>query len=197
MAVHDLIVKNQSNHDQRFQIHGWNNNQDIVVGPKSEYRVKANDGSSGAIIAVHDGQIGEQAELAKSGFWGNYFIDVSNICEAGSNLIVMQVGDPGTAKGDPRFMQGLQEACSKASQQTKNELSTCVTVRDGRPIRIAAPKDFPELEAFVRTFADGKAYIGVGAWGSYAGNPNNNKQVFSSSFIIIIRQKLIMHRVQI
>jgi hypothetical protein len=117
--------------------------------------------------------------------------------EPGGNLIVMQVGDPGTAKGDPRFMQGLQEACSKASQQTKNELSNCVTVRDGRPIRIAAPKDFPKLEAFVRTFADGKAYIGVGAWGSYAGNPNNNKQVFSSSFIIIIRQKLIMHRVQI
>jgi hypothetical protein len=82
MAVHDLIVKNESNHDQRFQIHGWNNNQDIVVGSKSEYRVKVNDGSSGAIIAVHDGQIGEQAELAKSAFRENYFIDVSNICGA-------------------------------------------------------------------------------------------------------------------
>jgi hypothetical protein len=54
MAVHDLIVKNESNHDQRFQVHGWNNNQDIVVGLKSEYRVKANDRFSGAIIAVHD-----------------------------------------------------------------------------------------------------------------------------------------------
>jgi hypothetical protein len=197
MAVHDLIVKNQSNHDQRFQIHGWNNNQDIVVGPKSEYRVKANDGSSGAIIAVHDGQIGEQTELTNSGFRGNDFIDVSNICGAGGNLIVMQVGDPSTAKGNRRFMQGLQEAWSKASQQTKNELSNCVTVRDSRSIRIAAPEDFPKLEAFVRTFADGKTYIGVGAWGGHAGNPNDNKQVLSSSFIIIIRQKLIMHRVQL
>jgi hypothetical protein len=69
-------------------------------------------------------------------------------------------------------------------------------VRDGRPVRIAAPKDFPKLEVFVRTFADGKTYIGVGAWGGHAGNSNDNKQVFSSSFVIIVRQKLIMHRVQ-
>jgi hypothetical protein len=108
----------------------------------------------------------------------------------------MQVDDPSTAKGDPRFMQGLQEAWSKASQQTKDELSSCVTVRDGRPIRIAAPKTFPKLEAFVRTFADGKTYIGVGAWGGHAGNPNDNKQVCMSSFSIITRLELIMNRVQ-
>lgn len=177
MAVHDLIVKNESNHDQRFQVHGWNNNQDIVVKPKSEHRIKANDGTSGAIIAVHDGHIGEQAELTKAGFGGNDFIDLSNICGAGGNLIVMQVGDPSTAKGDPRFMQGLQEAWKKASEQTRKELANCVTVKNGRPVRIAAPKDFPKLEAFVRRFANGKTYIGIGAWNGHAGNPNDNNQV--------------------
>lgn len=177
MAVHDLIIRNESNHDQRFQVHGWNNNQDIVVKPKGEHRIKASDGSSGAIIAVHDGHIGEQAELTKCGFGGNDYIDLSNICGAGGNLIVMQVGDPSTAKGDPRFMQGLQDAWSKASQQTKNELANCVTLKNGRPIRIAAPKDFPKLEAFVRRFANGKTYIGVGAWGGHAGNPRDNEQV--------------------
>lgn len=177
MGVHDLIVKNESNHDQRFQVHGWNNNRDIVVTPKSEYRIQANDGSSGAIIAVHDDHIGEQAELTKSGFMGNDFIDLSNICGAGGNLIVMQVGDPSTAKGDPGFMQGLNDAWKNASQQTKDELINCVTVKDGRVVRIAAPKDFPKLEAFVRTFADGRTYIGVGAWNGRAGNPNDNNQV--------------------
>lgn len=176
MAVHDLIVKNLSNHDQRFQVHGWNNNQDIVVKPKSEVRIKAPDKTSGAIIAVHDGQIGEQAELTKCGYMDLDFFDLSNICGAGGNMIVMQVGEPGTAKGDPRFMQGLQDAWKKASQKTKDELKNCVTVKDGRPIRIAAPKDFPKLEAFVRTWANGKTYIGVGAWGGHAGNPEDNKQ---------------------
>lgn len=177
MAVHSLIVKNESNHDQRFQVHGWNNNQDIVVGPHGEHRIQANDGSSGAIIAIHDGQIGEQAELTKCGFGGNDFIDLSNICGAGGNLIVMQVGDPSTAKGDPTFMQSLNAAWKKASQETKNGLRNCVTVNGDRVVRIAAPKDFPSLESFVRTFADGKTYIGVGAWGGHAGNPNDNAQV--------------------
>ena len=177
MGVHDLIVQNHSNHDQRFQVHGWNGDQDIVVGPYGETRIQAPDGTSGAIIAVHDGHIGEQAELTKAGYMGLDFFDMSNICGAGGNMIVMQVGEPGTAKGDPRFMQGLNETWANASQEDKDQLRDCVTEQDGRLIRIAAPKDYPRLEDFVRRFADGKTYIGIGAWNGRAGNPNDNNQV--------------------
>lgn len=177
MAIHTLFVRNMSGHDQRFQVHGWNNNNDIVVKAHSEHRLSAADGSSGAIIAVHDGHIGEQAEITKSGFMGNDFIDMSNICGAGGNMIVQQVGDAKTRKGDPKFMQNCNVAWKKASQQTKNDLKNCVSVKDGKVVRIAAPKDFPKLEAFVRTFADGKTYIGVGAWNGHAGNPKDNDQV--------------------
>jgi len=185
MAIHTLFVRNMSNHDQRFQVHGWNNNQDIVVKAHSESKIQAPDGTSGAIIAVHDGHIGEQAEITKHGFGGNDFIDMSNICGAGGNMIVQQVGDPKTRKGDPRFMQNLNNAWKKASQQTKDGLKNCVFVKDGKVVRIGAPKDFPKLEQFVRTFADGKTYIGVGAWKGSPGNANDNAQVsdvLSNSF---------------
>jgi hypothetical protein len=177
MAVKTLIVRNMSGHDQRFQVHGWNNNQDIVVKAHQEHHIEAKDGSSGAVIAVHDGQIGEQAEITKCGYMGNDFIDMSNICGAGGNMIVQQVGENKTRKGDPRFMQSLDAAWKKASQGTKDGLKDCVHVKDGKVVRIGAPKDFPKLEQFVRSFADGKTYIGVGAWNGSPGNANDNAQV--------------------
>ncbi|PVI02276.1 hypothetical protein DM02DRAFT_727351 [Periconia macrospinosa] len=176
MVAHTIFIRNMSGHDQCFQVHGWNDNQDIVVGPNSEAQFQAEDGQSGAVIAVHDGQIGEQAEITKCGFGGNDFIDLSNICGAGGNMIVQQVNNPGTRKGDPRFMQNLNDAWNRADQGTKDGLRDCVHEDNGRVVRIDAPKDHPNLENFVRTFADGKTYIGVGAWGDSIGNANDNAQ---------------------
>lgn len=117
---HTIFVRNMSDHDQLFQVHGWNNNQDITVPAHGESRIEAPDGTSGAIIAIHDGCIGEQAELTKNGFGGNDFIDLSNICGAGGNLIVQQVGKDWTRKGDPRFMQNLNDAWQRADQGRKD-----------------------------------------------------------------------------
>lgn len=97
-------------------------------------------------------------------------------------MVVQQVGDAKTRKGDPHFMQNLNTAWSKASQDTKNKLKNCVHVSNGKVVRIDAPKSFPELEKFVRTFADGKAYIGVGAWNGQIGNANDNNQVSDPRF---------------
>lgn len=44
-------------------------------------------------------------------------------------------------------------------------------------MRIGAIKDYPQLERFVRGFADGKTYIGVGAWGGSPGVGSDNAQV--------------------
>lgn len=77
-------------------------------------------------------------------------------------------------------MQALNNAWHKASQQTKDELKNCIHLdKAGNVVRMDAPKSFPNLEKFVRSFADGRTYIGVGAWGGYCGNPNDNKQVNS------------------
>ena len=67
---HTIFISNLSNHDQEFEIHGWNNNQNMVVPANSTNTIQANDGSSGAIIALHDGFEGEQAEITKDGFGG-------------------------------------------------------------------------------------------------------------------------------
>ncbi|KAL8637015.1 MAG: hypothetical protein Q9228_005668 [Teloschistes exilis] len=166
-----------SKHTQEFEVHGWNNNQNIHVGAGKTWNINAPDGSSGAIIALHDGHEGEQAEITKKGFMGNDFIDMSNIVGAGGNMIVQQVNKPWTRKGDPLFMQHLNNAWHKASDATKRSLDRCVH-RDGHGnvTRIDAIKDYPQLEAFVRTFADGKTYIGVGAWNGSPGNDNDNHQ---------------------
>lgn len=66
---HTIFVHNKSDHNQEFEVHGWNNNQNINVGPHSTVNIDAPDGSSGAIIALHDGHEGEQAEITKNG-WG-------------------------------------------------------------------------------------------------------------------------------
>jgi len=111
-------------------------------------------------------------------YLGNDFFDLSNIVGAGGNMTVQQVGEPTTRKGDPDFMQELNRAWHKADQKTKDGLKNCIHLdKAGNVVRMDAPKAFPALEKFVRTFADGKTYIGVGAWGGFAGNPADNKQV--------------------
>ncbi|KAL8645371.1 MAG: hypothetical protein Q9226_007338 [Calogaya cf. arnoldii] len=173
----NIFITNLSGHDQEFEVHGWNNNQNIIVGPGQTFTINAPDGSSGAIIALHDGHEGEQAEITKNGWGGNDFIDLSNIVGAGGNMTVQQVNNPATRKGDPLFMQHLNEAWHRADAATRQALEQCVH-RDNNDnvIRISAIKDYPALEAFVRTFADGKTYIGVGAWNGSPGNANDNNQ---------------------
>ena len=92
-------------------------------------------------------------------------------------MTVQQVGKPATRKGDPLFMQHLNEAWHKANENTKASLKQCVHLdKSGKVVRIDAIKDFPALETFVRSFADGKTYIGVGAWNGSPGNTNDNNQ---------------------
>ena len=65
-----IFIRNMSDHPQEFEVHGWNDNQNITVEANAEYQINAPDGSSGAIIALHDGHEGEQAEITKSGGFG-------------------------------------------------------------------------------------------------------------------------------
>ena len=93
-------------------------------------------------------------------------------------MTVEQVGDAHTRKGDPLFMQHLNVAWHKASAGEKKSLEKCVhTNEKGDVVRIDAIKDNPGLEKFVRSFADGKTYIGVGAWGGSPGAASDNAQV--------------------
>lgn len=173
----NINITNKSSHDQEFEVHGWNDNKNITVKAYTKAVIHAPDKSSGAIIALHQGHEGEQAEITFDGFGGNDFIDISNIVGAGGNLTIQQEGDPSTRKGDPLFMQHLQQAWAKASAQTKAELKSCIHLnKEGQVIRMDAIKGNPALEKFVRSFADGKTYIGVGAWGGSPGNPNDNAQ---------------------
>ena len=113
---------------------------------------------------------------------GNDFIDLSYIVGAGGNMTVQQVDEPSTRKGDPLFMQQLNESWHKASAREKDSLKDCVhTNARGDVVRIDSIKDHPELEKFIRSFADGKTYIGVGAWGGSPGVGSDNAQVCPSS----------------
>ena len=181
--MHYINVHNQSDHDQIFEVHGFNNNHTINVRPGATTVFPAPDRTSGAVIAVHDGIEGEQAEITKDGFMGNDFIDVSNIVGAGGNITVQQVGEPATRKGDPVFMQQFNASWRRASAGTKASLKDCVHLNEkGDVVRLSAIKDYPQLERFVRGFADGKTYIGVGAWGGSPGVGSDNAQVrFHSS----------------
>lgn len=175
--MHYINIHNKSGHDQEFEVHGWNGNKNITVKPTATAVLHAEDKSSGAIIALHAGHEGEQAEITKDGFGGNDFIDLSNIVGGGGNLTVQQVGEPGTRKGDPLFMQHLNEAWHKADVKLKESLKSCVHLdKSGKVVRIDAIKDHPDLDKLVRTFADGKTYIGVGAWGGSPGDKSDNDQ---------------------
>lgn len=173
----DILITNKSNHNQAFEVHGWNHNLNITVKAHSTSKIHAADKSSGAIIALHDGHEGEQAEITFNGFGGNDFIDISNIVGAGGNITIQQEGDPSTRKGDPLFMQNFRNAWHKASPQTRASIRSSVFLDGhGQVTRIGPIKDHPELEKFVRSFADGKTYIGVGAWGGSPGNKSDNNQ---------------------
>ncbi|KAI2784515.1 hypothetical protein F4815DRAFT_456117 [Daldinia loculata] len=176
--MHFLKIHNRSNHEQTFQCHGYNGNKDLKIKANGQANLEAPDGSSGAIIAVHEGVIGEQCEITKHGWMGNDTIDISNICGAGGNMTCQQVGDPaGKFKGHETFMQACNAAYHKLSQDKKNQLKGHVFLDgNGNVKRIGAPKDFQPLEEFVRTFANGRTYIGVGAWGPSNGNPADNEQ---------------------
>ena len=65
--AHNIYISNLSNHDQIFEVHGWNDNKNLTVNGGKTTIVRAPDHSSGAIIAVHDGHEGEQAEITKGG----------------------------------------------------------------------------------------------------------------------------------
>lgn len=74
-------------------------------------------------------------------------------------------------------MQNMNTAWHKASQATRDSLKSCVHLNaQGNVERIDAIKDYPGLETLVRTFANGKTYIGVGAWGGSVGNASDNAQ---------------------
>ncbi|KAK8085811.1 hypothetical protein PG997_007082 [Apiospora hydei] len=178
MAVHYLRIKNRSGHAQTFQCHGYNGNKDLTIAANSQANIEAKDGTSGAIIAVHDGVIGEQCEITKAGWNGNDTIDISNIVGAGGNMTCQQVGDPpGKFKGHETFMQACNKAWHALSQQKRDQLKGHVTLDGkGNVKRIGAPKEFQPLEQFVRTFANGRTYIGVGSWAGGKGNPEDDKQ---------------------
>lgn len=68
-------------------------------------------------------------------------------------------------------MQECNTAWHKASQQVKNAIKNLVFLdQKGNVKRIGPPKENKALEAFVRTFAEGKTYIGTG------GDPGDDKQ---------------------
>ncbi|KAK8124160.1 hypothetical protein PG999_004078 [Apiospora kogelbergensis] len=162
MATHYLRIKNRSNHSQTFQCHGYNGDKNLTIAANQQANIAAKDGTSGAIIAVHDGVIGEQCEITKAGWQGNDTIDISNIVGAGGNMT-------------------CQQACNKAwkglSQQKRDQLKGHVTLDSkGNVKRIGPPKEFQPLEQFVRTFANGRTYIGVGSWAGGKGNPADDKQ---------------------
>lgn len=164
--MHYLQIHNRSDHPQTFQCHGYNGNKDLTIKANGQAKIEAPDGTSGAIIAVHDGIIGEQCEITKHGWNGNDTIDISNIVGAGGNMTCQQVGDPpGQFKGHENFMQACNQAWQKLPQDKKNQLKGHVFLdAKGNVKRIGPPKDFEPLENFVRTFANGRTYIGVGSW---------------------------------
>jgi len=93
-------------------------------------------------------------------------------------MTVEQVGDNSTLKGDPTFMQDMNTAWHKADQATKNSLKNAVHLdAAGKVVRIDAIKGNPGLEKLVRTFADGKTYVGEGAWQGSPGKQHDNAQV--------------------
>lgn len=72
--MHFINVHNNSDHDQKFEVHGFNDSKSIVVQPHATAVISAGDKQSGAIIAIHEGHEGEQAEITKDGFGGQPLI---------------------------------------------------------------------------------------------------------------------------
>jgi hypothetical protein len=98
----------------------------------------------------------------------------------------MQVGEPSTLKGDPLFMQHLNKAWKQADHKTKEKCRPAIHLdKAGNVVRLEPIKDHPAVEPLIRTFADGKTYIGVGAWNGSPGNKHDNEQVKSTSFELV------------
>lgn len=178
-----IKILNNSSHHQTFEIHGFPDNPSTITIPGNggEGTVHSPDGKqiSGAIIAVHDGHEGEQAEVTFNGFpnGGNQYYDISYIVGGGGNLTIEQVGKPHTVKGDATFMQDCDAAWKKlGGGSQKDHLKQFVHIDGkGKVARIDPPKNDKTLEEWVRTFAHG-VYVGVGAWGDSKGNEEDNKQ---------------------
>lgn len=73
--MHVIKIHNKSGHDQTFEVHGWNNNKNLTVHAGKTSSIDTPDGSSGAIIALHDGHEGEQVEVTKTGYGGTLNLD--------------------------------------------------------------------------------------------------------------------------
>lgn len=175
----NIQLYNASGRDMTFEVHGFNNNQNVMVRSHTTCVIPyPNDQQhSGAIIALYDGHEGEQTEITFNGWGDMETFDVSVIVGAGGNMTVEQVGAPWTRKGDPAFMQDLRSHYARADANTKAALRNCLHFdQHGQVSRIEAPKFFPALESFVRTFAEGKVYIGVGAWQGNLGDAGDNAQ---------------------
>lgn len=75
-------------------------------------------------------------------------------------------------------MQDAQVAWDNASEDTKNAIRSAVIINgEGKVVYIGPTKENPPLENWVRSFANGKTYIGIGAWGDFKGDVNDNNQV--------------------
>jgi hypothetical protein len=174
-----IHISNVSSHAQTFEVHGFNNNQNVTVNAKSTHSINepSRTQHNGAIIALHQGHEGEQAEITFNGWGDMETYDISVIVGAGGNLTIEQSGAPNTRKGDPTFMQDLRSHYAKADAKTKESLKNCLHLDShGQVIRMDAPKNFPLLESFVRTFAERKVYIGIGAWQGNKGDAGDNAQ---------------------
>jgi len=175
--AHVTTIRNTSHHIQEFEVHGWNQNQNINVPAISESRIETPDGTSGAIIALHEGHEGEQVEMTKHGYLGNDTFDVSNIMGAGGDITVEQVNDASTRKGNPHFMSAANAEWAKTSQADKDKIKRFMTFDSAGHIkRIGPPKENEDLEKWVRRFDEGQSYIGVGAWAGSKGDPGDNAQ---------------------
>lgn len=174
----DINIKNSSSTDRQFQIAGNDgSSQTVTVKAGQDLALQKADGWSGSVMAVHNGQVGEQSELSFGQGSGVDTFDQSNIVGGSGNMTVQQTGNDSTLKGDPTFMQDLKQAYAGLSSSQKQQLGSSVhTDSSGSAIGIDAPKSNQNLENFVNTFAKGQTYVGIGAWGDSNGAKADNAQ---------------------
>ncbi|EMC94286.1 hypothetical protein BAUCODRAFT_228063 [Baudoinia panamericana UAMH 10762] len=74
-------------------------------------------------------------------------------------------------------MQDANKAWHSAPQGVQDSIRNMVTLdKAGNVTFIGATKNSQALENWVRTFANGKTYIGTGSWNGNKGNPADNAQ---------------------
>lgn len=64
---YNIYITNLSYHDQEFEMNGFNENQNIIVSAGRTSVINTAEGSTGAIIALHNGVRCEQAEINRDG----------------------------------------------------------------------------------------------------------------------------------